>query len=123
MANNSADNLRLPKEGDRPSAGQARILANRAKALAKSNGPGMTVTSDGMILTRRIPAAPGVKVVRLRYHSSEEDYIVCHSWNGVTEGSDAINVAFLMIRRPPGSTLLPDGTLSTTRWTNALIVA
>lgn len=31
--------------------------------------------------------------VRLRVHTEANDYLVCHSWDGTTEGTDAINVA------------------------------
>lgn len=92
MANNSSDNLRRVKKGDRPSAGQQNIIVARQKALAKSNGPGMTVTSDGMILIRDTPQRK-VVATRLRIDSVEEDYLVCHSWDGTTEGTVAINVA------------------------------
>lgn len=31
--------------------------------------------------------------VRLRVHTVSNDYLVCHTWDGTTEGTDAINVA------------------------------
>lgn len=59
---------------------------------------GLNISPDGLTVpttSRPLAAAlaGGARVTRLRFHSEENDYIICHSWDGTTEGSTAINVA------------------------------
>lgn len=59
---------------------------------------GINLTPDGLSVPQVRPVvaaalAGGARVTRLRFHSEENDYIICHSWDGTTEGTTAIYVA------------------------------
>jgi hypothetical protein len=73
-----------------------RDKLNRLLAMIDGAG-GLNISPDGISVpqqsTRRATPQRASQVVRLRFHSEQNDYIVCHAWDGTNEGTDAINVA------------------------------
>ena len=59
--------------------------AGSARIIWKETGTG----TKWALVAMGEPGGP----LRLRVHTVSDDHLVCHSWDGTTEGTDAINVA------------------------------
>jgi hypothetical protein len=66
----------------------------RSDRLVSVVGGKLQQTTSGRVLTiDKQAGGTGVEIVRLLVKEIKDDYLVCHSWDGTTEGTDPVYVA------------------------------
>ena len=90
--------IREARRGQRVSASQWNLIGRALRTLTNYGATGKLgaiVNRDGML--KRTPMAadaePSQQLIRMKVKSIENDYLVCHTWDGTNEGTDDIHVA------------------------------